>query len=62
MSEQTLAEVSFMEYLQGLPLMLMDQPPSWKKKKEFSVLLLFFIFYDFNFIIYIQRISWDKVK
>lgn len=61
MSEQTLAEVSFMEYLQGLPLMLMDQPSSWKKI-EFSVLLLFFIFYDFNFIIYIQRISWDKVK
>jgi hypothetical protein len=47
---QTLTELSFIEHLKGLLLMLKGPSQLEKKKKEFSIPFLFFIVCDFNLL------------
>lgn len=47
---QTLTELSFIEHLKGLLLMLKGPSQLGEKKKEFSILFLFFIVCDFNLL------------
>ena len=47
---QTLTELSFIEHLKGLLLMLKGPSQLEKKKREFSIPFLFFIVCDFNLL------------